>query len=306
MLAQCLDSFRQYQPQVDHEIIVVDNDSKDGKFEPFSQRYPEVAFVKNSCNHGFSNGCNLGSKHAQGEFLLFLNPDTLLINHTAIDDMFDFADQHAEVGITSCRRINTKGKPEREMAFNNPWLVIGWVRSLYKLLKRQTIRQKFPDNQMIWYPDWVAGSVVMINTQLFNKIGGWDQDNFWMYYEDVDLCRRVKSDHKSVALLRNIELKHAHGGSSRRNPKTTTITKSEVVTSCHVYIQLYTQGLNRLLLHFAIFADTLLSQFIKIILTLPLFWKALFKSNILVFFATFKYYVNALIRNTWKSKRLNK
>ena len=152
---------------------------------------------------------------------------------------------------------------------------------------------------------WIAGSVVLIEKKLFNKIGKWDQDSFWMYYEDVDLCRKVKRQDKEIALLRNVELKHAHGGSSRRNPKTTAITKSEVVTSSHVYIQLHTQGLNRVLLHFVIFMDTLLSQLIKILFTLPVFWKTAFKANLLVFITTFKYYASTLVCSTWKSKRLN-
>jgi len=159
---------------------------------------------------------------------------------------------------------------------------------------------------MIWHPDWVAGSVVLIEKGLFNEIGRWNQDSFWMYYEDVDLCRKVKRQNKEIALLRDGELKHAHGGASRRNPKTTAITKSEVVTSSHVYIQLHTQELNRVLLHFIIFIDTLLSQLIKILFTLPVFWKVAFKANILVFVATVKYYASALVSNTWKSKRLNR
>jgi GT2 family glycosyltransferase len=284
---------------------VVDNDSQDGMLEPFSQKYSQVTFIKNTGNNGFAHGCNLGANNSHGKYLLFLNPDTVLTNNTAIDDMFNFSQQNSNVGITSCRRINQKRKPEREMAFTNPWLIISWIRAVYKLINKKEINKKFPENEMIWNPDWVAGSVVLINKELFNKIGKWDQDSFWMYYEDVDLCRKVKHQNKEIALLRNVELKHSHGGSSRRNPKTTAVTKSEVVTSSHVYIQLHTQGLNRSLLHFAIFADTLLSQLIKILLTLPIFWKAAFKANILVFIATFKYYVNALTRNTWKSKRLD-
>ncbi len=305
VLAECLDSFSQYTPKLNHEIIVVDNDSQDGKLESFSQNYPHVTFIKNSGNNGFAHGCNLGADNARGEFLLFLNPDTVLTNSTAINSMFEFAKNNSNVGITSCRRINPKGKPEREMAFANPWLIISWIRALYKLINKSEIQKKFPENEAVWHPDWVAGSVILIQTRFFNKVGKWGQDSFWMYYEDVDLCRKVKVLNKNIALLRNVEIKHAHGGSSRRNPKTTAITKSEVVTSSHVYIQLHTQGLNRSLLHFAIFIDTLLSQLVKILFTLPVFWKVAFKANILVFIATFKYYVNAVIRSTWKSKKLS-
>ena len=305
VLTECLDSFDQYTPKLNYEIIVVDNDSQDGEIEPFSEKYPQVNFIKNTGNNGFAHGCNLGANNAYGKYLLFLNPDTVLTNSTAIDELFNFAQHNPDVGITSCRRINPKGKPEREIAFANPWLIISWIRAIYKLVNKAKIQKKFPENEMIWYPDWIAGSVVLIGKKLFNKIGRWDQDNFWMYYEDVDLCRKVKRQDKEIALLRNVELKHAHGGSSRRNPKTTAITKSEVVTSSHVYIQLHTQGLNRVLLHFVIFIDTLLSQLIKILFTLPVFWKTAFRANILVFITTFKYYVSTLVCNTWKSKRLN-
>ena len=305
VLAECLNSFNQYTPKLNYEIIVVDNDSQDGELEPFSQKYPQITFIKNTGNNGFAHGCNLGADNARGEFLLFLNPDTVLTNSTAINSMFEFAKNNSNVGITSCRRINPKGKPEREMAFANPWLIISWIRALYKLINKSEIQKKFPENEAVWHPDWVAGSVILIQTRFFNKVGRWGQENFWMYYEDVDLCRKVNAQNKEIALLRDVELKHAHGGSSRRNPKTTAITKSEVVTSSHVYIQLHTQGLNRSLLHFAIFIDTLLSQLVKILFTLPVFWKVAFKANILVFIATFKYYVNAVIRSTWKSKKLS-
>ena len=305
VLTECLDSFDQYTPKLNYEIIVVDNDSQDGRLEPFSQKYPQISFIKNTGNNGFAQGCNLGSDNAQGQYLLFLNPDTVLTNSTAIDELFNFAQHNPDVGITSCRRINPKGRPEREMAFANPWLIISWIRAIYKLTNKAKIQKKFPENEMIWHPDWIAGSVVLIEKKLFNKIGKWDQDSFWMYYEDVDLCRKVKRQDKEIALLRNVELKHAHGGSSRRNPKTTAITKSEVVTSSHVYIQLHTQGLNRVLLHFVIFIDTLLSQLIKILFTLPVFWKTAFKANLLVFITTLKYYVSTLVCSTWKSKRLN-
>ena len=306
VLAECLDSFSQYTPKLNYEIIVVDNDSQDGELESFSKRYPQVDFIKNTGNNGFAHGCNLGADNAQGKYLLFLNPDTVLTNSTAIDDMLNFAQHNPNVGITSCRRINPKGRPEREMAFANPWLIISWIRAIYKLINKAKIQKKFPENETIWHPDWVAGSVVLIEKGLFNEIGRWNQDNFWMYYEDVDLCRKVKRQNKEIALLRDVELKHAHGGSSRRNPTTTAITKSEVVTSSHVYIQLHTQELNRVLLHFIIFIDTLLSQLTKILFTLPVFWKVAFKANILVFVATVKYYASALVSNTWKSKRLNR
>ena len=304
-LERCLKSFAEFPPALNHEIIVVDNDSQDRKLKPFSQNYPQVAFIKNSDNNGFANGCNLGADNAQGEFLLFLNPDTVLTNSHAIDSMFEFAKKNSSVGITSCRRINPKGNPEREMAFSNPWLIISWVRAIYKLINSRKIEKKFQNKDDIWYPDWVSGSVVLIRTKLFYKVDKWDQESFWMYYEDVDLCRKVKNQNKHIALLRNVELQHAHGGSSRVDSKTTSITKSEVVTSSHAYIQLHTTGLNKFALHSVIILNTLISQIIRVIFTLIIFWKTPFRANLLVLIRTLKYYMSALVYGTWKSKRLN-
>jgi len=71
-----------------------------------------------------------------------------------------------------------------------------------------------------------------------------------------------------------------------------------------VYIQLHTRGLNKYLLHLAILSDTLISQLIKTLLTLPIFWKKTFKANALTLIATIKYYIGALMRLTWRSSRL--
>ena len=304
VLQQCLDSFKQYPPKCTYELIIVDNGSNDGQFDIFAQCNPQACFVKNTGNNGFSNGCNLGADNAKGEYLLFLNPDIQLTDSPAIDTMISFAQENTNIGITSCRKINPKGNPEREVAFANPWLTIGWLRSIYKLINKVKIKTKYPSKKSIWYPDWVAGSVVLIQSSLFNKIGRWDQENYWMYYEDVDLCRKVKQSNKDIVLLRDVELQHAHGGSSRRNPSTTAITKSEVVTSNHVFVQKNTHGLNRIALHATIIIDTLASWMLRVLFTMPVFWKSAFKANIFTLFAIIRYYINVAIRATWKSKRL--
>ena len=306
ILARCIESFKKYKPSVSYEIIVIDNDSQDGKFNNFQQRFHEIKLVANKGNYGFSNACNLGANNSKGDFLLFLNPDVTLTNSPAIDEMFNFASGNTDVGITSCRTIYHNGKREREVTFLNPWLTIGWLRLLYKLVLSRRIANNFPEAKNIWYPEWVAGSVILIQKEFLNKIGNWSEDKFWMYYEDPDICLKVINNGKKIALLRNVELIHQHGGSSRRNIKTTAITKSEVVTSNHVFIDTHTLGINRLALHLVIILNTLISWIIKTIITLPFFWKDLFKANLLTLIAIIKYYLSAIIRCNWKSKRLKK
>ena len=304
VLTRCIESFNKYKPHTNYEIIVVDNDSQDGKFNNFKQQFHEIKLIANKGNYGFSNGCNLGADNANGEFLLFLNPDVTLTNSAAIDDMLSFAKANTDVGITSCRTLYPNGKREREIAFLSPWLTIGWLRALYKLALSRKIANKFPENNNIWYPEWVAGSVILIQRDFFKKIGKWSENKFWMYSEDPDICLKARNNGKKIALLRNVELKHQHGGASRRNPKTTAITKSEVVTSSHVFIHVHTKGINRVALHLVIMINTLTSWLLRTIITLPFFWKDYFKANLLTLIAIIKYYLNIIIRCNWKSKRL--
>ena len=304
VLTRCIESFNKYKPHTNYEIIVVDNDSQDGKFSNFKQQFHEIKLIANKGNYGFSSGCNLGADNANGEFLLFLNPDVTLTNSAAIDDMLSFAKANTDVGITSCRTLYPNGKREREIAFLSPWLTIGWLRALYKLALSRKIANKFPENKNIWYPEWVAGSVILIQRDFFKKIGKWSENKFWMYSEDPDICLKARNNGKKIALLRNVELKHQHGGASRRNPKTTAITKSEVVTSSHVFIHVHTKGINRVALHLVIMINTLTSWLLRTIITLPFFWKDYFKANLLTLIAIIKYYLNIIIRCNWKSKRL--
>ena len=305
VLQQCLDSFQQFPPKLSHEIIVIDNDSQDGEFEVFGKHNLQIKLIKNSGNNGFSNGCSLGVDNSNGEFLLLLNPDIILTSKSDIDEMVKFAN-NTDIGITSCRKINSKGRPEREITFANPWLIIGWIRSIYKRFNKKQIALKYEESQDIWYPEWVAGSVILIKFTLFKKINNWHQGDYWMYYEDVDLCRRVTTLGKKIALLRNVEFKHSHGGSSRKNSKTTAITKSEVITSTHVFVHENSSGINRLALHLIIMVNTLVSWLLRALITLPFFWRGFFKTNLFTLIAIIKYYLNALIRCTWKSKRLKK
>ena len=306
VLARCIDSFNKYKPHTNYEIIIVDNDSQDGKFNSFQQQFHEIKLIANKGNYGFSSACNLGADNAKGDFLLFLNPDVTLTSSPAIDEMFNFAKANTDVGITSCRTIYPNGKREREVAFLNPWLTIGWLRALYKFALSRKIANKFPENKNIWYPEWVAGSVILIQKDFFKKIGKWSEDKFWMYSEDPDICLKSNKNGKKIALLRNVEIKHQHGGSSRRNTKTTAITKSEVVTSSHVFIHEHSSSINRVALHLVIMVNTLTSWLLRTLITLPFFWKDFFKANLFTLIAIIKYYLSVLIRWNWKSKRLKK
>jgi len=304
VLTACLESFERFPPQLDYEIIIVDNDSQDGLLSATSQKFPQHQFVSNKGNYGFSSGCNFGAQLARGEYLLFLNPDTLLTENGTLEALLEFARSHPDVGISSCRRIDTNGRHEREIAFLNPWLMIGWIRTIYKIYKHHYLTTAFSQDKQICYPEWVSGAVILINISLFNNIGGWSEDDFWMYFEDPDLCLRLRKAGKKTALLRTAQLTHAHGGSSRQNTTTTAITKAAVTTSFHTYINKHTQGINRISLHTAVIISTSIGQLVKIILSIISLRKKKISMQILLLKELVKYYRSALTKKSWNSRRL--
>ncbi len=305
LLENCITSFSDFPPSLAYELIVVDNDSQDGEFDNFSKLFPDIQFVKNKGNYGFSNGCNLGASYANGKYLLFLNPDTELTNKNAIDEMVRFLKENHNTGIVSCRTISSK-TIERELLFSNPWiLLIGFIRQPYKLLNSKRINKQYPPDADVWHPDWVSGSVVLIESALFNRVGKWNQERYWMYHEDPDLCMKVKKTGRNIALLRNVSINHIGGGVSRKNASTSILTKTEVIISSHNYIQSNAK-LSAILLHFVFGITTLMTLLAKSILASVLFKmkKARIYSSTAA--ATLKYYYMAIKFKTWKSPRLNR
>jgi GT2 family glycosyltransferase len=303
-VTDCVNSINRHPPKDSYEIIVVDNDSQDGKFDYFCNKYSHIKCIKNSGNYGYSSGSNLGAKNARGKYLVFLNPDTELTSSPAIDTMVEYARKNKDTGIISCRKIKPGHKLEREVTFINPWLTLGIVRSLYKKIFKNTIEEKLPKNADIWHPEWLTGSVFFVSSDIYNQIGGLSEKDYWMYFEEMDLAHKINQINKTITLIRNVEIKHQHGGSSRANPETSAITKSEVMISRHVYIQKFYSGINLYLLHIYMLSISLNSQLIMALISFPFAWTNRGRASLLLLSASIQYYFHAFIDKSWKSSRL--
>jgi len=233
------------------EIIVVDNCSNDGKLKQFITNYKSVIFFKNTGNNGFANACNLGAKKAKGEFLLFLNPDTIA-NADALTKMLETVKNNLDIGAISCVQINQKEQLYNyKKLFLSPKTLFGFLRIFYRFFNKKGLQKRFSSPDKIFYPDWISGSVILISRLRFKKIGAFNEA-YWMYYEDADLCRRLTDNGLKIAVLQNVRIKHYHGGSSRINYNVKAITKSEVIKSRHIYIRLHFKGITRFLMQSAI------------------------------------------------------
>jgi len=261
-LTNCLNSLNVISSDVFLlEVIVIDNFSNDGLFSKYQQKYTAVEFIENSGNNGFANGCNLGAKNSTGNYLLFLNPDTIA-SKEALLEMLNLSKNNDDYGIVSCSQINPQGKKENEIRlFPSLETLFGITRAIYKKKHQKELNKQFEKSKEIIFPDWVSGSVIFMSKSWFNKVKGWNE-NFWMYFEDVDLCKRITEASGKIVVSRNAEIIHNHGGASRLNIKTSVITKTEVIISKHVYINLHYKGFYKNVSLFLLIFFTLLSKLI--------------------------------------------
>ena len=124
-----------------------------------------------------------------------------------------------------------------------------------------------------------------------------------MYFEDVDLSKKVRLAGGNIALLKEVEIIHNHGGSSRVNIKTATITKSEVLISKHVYLHNHFKGLERSLILSLLVFSNLLTNFFTALIGLVFFFVPKLRLNIYLFTILIAYYYSSYKHGTWLSKR---
>ncbi len=302
-LELCLNSLTiSINATIQSEVIVVDNASDDGQFSVFQKNHQQVNFIRNKGNLGFSNACNLGAKKAKGKFLLFLNPD-IIANKDAIWGMMQTLQDHSDIMLLTCRQQNNAGKEEHPYnLFPDLLTTNGPLRSIYKLIYKKELTKRYSPEKELIYPDWVSGSVMMISAAAFAKTRGWNED-FWLYYEDVDLCWQIQHTGGKVALANRYSMIHNHGGATRINPKTAAITKAEVRISKHVYISLRFTGLKAFILHFLIVLGSVLGKLIPALLSIPFFFNRKLRAYRSLYSRLLGYYLQAIWNGTWLSPR---
>jgi len=222
-LRLCLESLRAVvgdSPR--HEVIVVDNDSGDGTVETLSGDFPEVRFLAMDRNLGFSIGCNRGAALATGEWILFLNPDTVVYPST-LKEVLDFAHSKTDAGIVGCRILDGDGQlqlacrrsiPTPAVAF---WRLTGlsFLFPKNKVLGKYNLAYLEPNES---YPvEAVSGSFLMIRTQVYRQVEGFDEI-FFLYGEDLDLCLRVAKAGWKVWYCGTSSIVHHKGQSAAARP----------------------------------------------------------------------------------------
>ncbi len=296
-LSACLDALVSNQ-SLPREVIVVDNRSGDGKLGDFQRRYPSVRFIENAVNAGFARANNLGASQARGRYLLFLNPDTVL-PEGALDALWKAAGHYGEETILSLRQCDLAGREEQVMrAFPSPWSVTFLTRPFYGMWWRWQHRERCPDDGVV-HPEWVSGSLVWIARTLFDRLGGWDE-RYWLYYEDVDLCRRARKAGTGIAMLCEPVVLHRHGGTTRRDKRKVAFFKTYVLISRHIYFSLHYPGLRGILLQTLLVINNLLiEQLLPALAGLLLFPLGVARRYLFIYLYLVRYYLRAATLHRW-------
>ncbi|WP_406684259.1 glycosyltransferase family 2 protein [Seonamhaeicola sp. MEBiC1930] len=192
-LEVCLKSVQSAISEIDAEIIVVDNNSKDDSCSMVKELFPEVILLENKENFGFSKGNNIGVKKAKGEYLCILNPDTVVAEDTFLK-LLKFIDNEDEIGIVGCKLVDGTGKFLPESKRNIPYLKI----ALKKLIgNSDAYYANHLNDDDAGEVDIFVGAFMIMKKNVYDEVAGFDEDYF-MYGEDIDLSYRIlKSAYKN-------------------------------------------------------------------------------------------------------------
>jgi len=216
VISDCLRSIYSGTHSTDFEVIVSDNGSTDGSVQFIRRNFPQVQVIENGVNLRFSKGNNVGIRASRGDYVLILNPDTI-VHEGSLDRWMEFADRHPEAGGFGCRVLNADGSYQGcARPFPTVWR--SWVASLYLrplghlsdiFLSDKYVRWKGDTERAI---DWQAGCAVMVRGELLKRLGGFDEQ-FYYYYEDMDLCRRIWNAGFPIVYTPDVTITHLVGQS---------------------------------------------------------------------------------------------
>lgn len=219
VIGDCLKSIFATTRRTELEVIVSDNGSTDGSIEFIRREFPQVRLIENSVNLRFAKGNNVGIQASHGEYVLILNPDTIIHDGT-LDRLVDYADEHAEAGAFGCRVLYSDGSFQpciRPL----PSVRSEWCMALHLNVLARLSDWFHPGIYVGWTGDkertvgWLAGCFILVRGELLKRLGGFDE-RFFYYYEDTDLCQRIWNAGAKILYTPHVSITHLGGQSTTK------------------------------------------------------------------------------------------
>ncbi len=205
-LPECLSSIEENVRGVDFEVIVVDNASTDESPALVAERFPRVQLIRNEKNEGFGRANNLAVRQSRGEFLLFMNTDVVLLSG-ALELLMEEMRTHPDTGVVAPALLTPKGSFQASFGGRTSFFAELAKKGFLNGLRKRALRNDRKRREV----RWVSGAFLLIRRKAFLDAGGFDEE-FFLYFEDIDLCERVHENGGKVIFLPAAVSLH-HGGS---------------------------------------------------------------------------------------------
>lgn len=224
LLEQCINSIFSASTKLDVEVIIVDNNSFDGSVQYIKEKFPgnpRLKIIESPVNMGFAKANNLGVREAEGEYLLILNPDTILQEDT-LDKSLEFYKSVKDIGALTCKLILPNGKLDLacRRSFPTPSVAVYRILGLSRIFPKSKLFGKYNltylDENETYEVDAIVGAYMLIKKDVYEKVKGFDEDYF-MYGEDLDLCFRIKKAGYRIFYYPKTSIIHYKGESTKKS-----------------------------------------------------------------------------------------
>ncbi|MDO9276312.1 MAG: glycosyltransferase family 2 protein [Lutibacter sp.] len=242
LLANCLQSIYEQTHNLNFEIIVVDNASNDGSQSFVKSNFPQVILVQSKINLGFGLANNLGANQSKGEFLFFLNSDTILVENSVkiLFDFFKLNEASLNIGVLGSilidERFQTNGFGSHFPTCKEENILNLKKIPLIKLLMSDLKNKEYVLSKDYFEIDYVIGADMFMRKALFEKLNGFCKD-FFMYYEESDLQIRIKNIGLKRYITTKTKIIHLEDGSGKIIKKYSNRKRTIVHKSKNIYLK---------------------------------------------------------------------
>jgi len=220
VIKKCLQNIFQNINNTDFELIIVDNNSSDSTVSIIEKDFKNVRLIKNNRNIGFGAAHNIAIKLRKGKYHLVLNPD-IIFTENAVEKLLNFMEKNPDVGLVSPKILFPNGSIQylcRRLPSLFDFIIIRFMPKFIRKFFQARIdyyEMRETGYNKIMDVLFLTGAFMLIRSSVLDKIGGFDE-NLFMYFEDIDLCRRIKKISRTV-FYPHTSVIHLWEGGTRKN-----------------------------------------------------------------------------------------